>query len=179
MEALDALLQRNNVSRDDLEKAVYDTLLLVLLKRVLLELSHQPVRLDFNRRLRAARGPGSRETIWTKFLVEATGAFLGEDELYRLRLLATAFLERDGERGKVDDATKKRLLERSGYRCEMCGQDLRGKSYDLDHVVPFTYVGDRLDANWQILCPECNKAKGSDLVYMMRMFFKKVGRPHD
>lgn len=50
----------------------------------------------------------------------------------------------------------KRIRERDGYSCQICGMD--GNS--VDHIVPRSAGGGDEDWNLQTLCVKCNSAKG-------------------
>ena len=55
------------------------------------------------------------------------------------------------------------LLKRQIGRCATCGCPLdEADSVELDHIVPFSFIGDVPDgANWRILCGACNLGKHS------------------
>lgn len=55
------------------------------------------------------------------------------------------------------------LARRQSNRCATCGIALdAADSVELDHVVPFSIIGDVFDgANWRLLCGRCNLGKHS------------------
>jgi hypothetical protein len=57
------------------------------------------------------------------------------------------------------------LLRQQNRRCALCGIQFGGACEPtLDHVVPFRLIGDVPDgANYQLMCNDCNSAKGSFL----------------
>lgn len=64
---------------------------------------------------------------------------------------------------------RKALLNRSGGRCENCGDELNlihgdPKQATRDHIVPRCEGGSDQMSNLQILCRVCNVAKGGDLL---------------
>jgi len=54
---------------------------------------------------------------------------------------------------------KKKVIERSGNRCERCGidfdDDFKG---EFHHIVPLVYGGDYSDDNCSLLCSDCHLA---------------------
>jgi hypothetical protein len=174
---LDEFLTANGIESDEIAGAVYQSLLLVLFQRVCFVLSSQEELASFKRELRGTRSPDAKATAWNRFLAESTGAKLGDDERDRLKTLVSAFLEKGMQREGRSVLERHELLERSHYRCAFCGADLHNGQAHVDHIVPFKYVGDRLDGNLQVLCASCNETKSADLVYMMRALFQRIGYP--
>lgn len=60
---------------------------------------------------------------------------------------------------EVDDATKRAVLARDGYRCLCCGCDSR-RRLEIDHVAPSYFGGTNHMDNLQVLCGVCNRHKG-------------------
>jgi hypothetical protein len=58
--------------------------------------------------------------------------------------------------GKYSD-----IAERQRQRCATCGCTLSAaQTVELDHVVPFSFIGDIYDgSNWRLLCGDCNLGK--------------------
>lgn len=72
------------------------------------------------------------------------------------------------ERGAyIEDVSRKRVFERDGYRCHLCGRKtLKGKraphprSPSLDHVIPLAKGGRHESINCRCACFLCNSRKG-------------------
>jgi len=55
----------------------------------------------------------------------------------------------------------RRLREEQNHRCAYCGILFVNCTESLDHVIPWRLIGDPPDgSNYQLLCSECNSAKG-------------------
>lgn len=61
-------------------------------------------------------------------------------------------------RSKVSRTIRKRVLHRDEYRCQKCGSS---KNLTIDHILPRAEGGGNEMKNLQILCQQCNWAKGS------------------
>ena len=63
-------------------------------------------------------------------------------------------------RPPVSIEVRRAVFERDGGRCVECGGN-----FDLqyDHVIPFSLGGATTVANLQLLCADCNRAKGTTL----------------
>ena len=70
---------------------------------------------------------------------------------------------------------KRILYKRQGGRCAgPCGEAKKGRTLDIDlfevdHIIPRSKGGADVDSNLQLLCPTCNRRKGSK---SMRLFLK-------
>lgn len=63
--------------------------------------------------------------------------------------------------GEVPRAVRRRVLERSGNRCQQCGST---SDLTIDHIVPVSRGGTSTESNLQALCRSCNSRK-RDAVY--------------
>ena len=82
----------------------------------------------------------------------------------------TAFFRRDGRRRRYPPVIRQILQERQGNRCAICNRELQ--EGHLDHIVPWSYVGDQLEDNLQILCPRCNTRKKVSSFYQLQELFR-------
>lgn len=54
------------------------------------------------------------------------------------------------------------VLERDDYRCQIAGPRCKGKASEVDHIIPLSEGGSRLDPrNLRSVCRPCHKARGS------------------
>ena len=55
---------------------------------------------------------------------------------------------------------RRRIIERDGYYCVYCDEDLRDAEIHMDHVIPESKGGPTSYDNLQVTCRKCNLAKG-------------------
>jgi 5-methylcytosine-specific restriction endonuclease McrA len=55
---------------------------------------------------------------------------------------------------------RRRVIERDGYYCVYCDEDLKDGEIHLDHVIPESQGGETVFNNLQVTCRKCNLAKG-------------------
>jgi 5-methylcytosine-specific restriction endonuclease McrA len=72
-------------------------------------------------------------------------------------------------RDAVDDPTyrsaaKKRLLEKSGYRCDYCKKVVDETNAEVDHFIPLVLHGADDEPNWKISCADCNRGKSDSML---------------
>jgi len=55
---------------------------------------------------------------------------------------------------------RRKKLRRAKNRCKQCGSN---KDLTIDHIIPLSQGGTSESLNLQVLCRECNQAKGAKL----------------
>ncbi|MEW5913589.1 MAG: HNH endonuclease [Thermodesulfobacteriota bacterium] len=69
-------------------------------------------------------------------------------------------IEQDGACG-MTRGRKYILLKRAGYKCEYCQKDLKGDSFEVEHVKPGSRNGTDELSNLAVSCSQCNRNKGA------------------
>ena len=64
----------------------------------------------------------------------------------------------------VSEQQKRVLLEKAGWKCQICGKSLTLAEAHVDHIIPFSKGGKTSPENLQILCEECNKKKSNKII---------------
>jgi 5-methylcytosine-specific restriction endonuclease McrA len=64
------------------------------------------------------------------------------------------------EKQRIPLNLRKRVIERDGYRCVYCDEDLINAEIHMDHVIPESKGGETTYNNLQVTCRKCNLAKG-------------------
>ena len=82
-----------------------------------------------------------------------------------------AFYRKKDHRIIYPPKIRKPLLHQQKCRCAICGCSIDIKS-ELDHIIPWKYVGDELDNNLQLLCFKCNRSKKASPLYQLRMLLR-------
>ena len=83
-----------------------------------------------------------------------------------------AFYRKKDTRIRYPQKIRTDLLRQQHHRCAICGCAITEKA-ELDHVIPWKYVGDELNENLQLLCLECNRSKQASPLYQLRMLLRK------
>lgn len=56
---------------------------------------------------------------------------------------------------------RRAVIDRDGYHCVFCDEDLTNAEIHLDHVIPESQGGLTTLNNLQVTCRKCNLAKGT------------------
>lgn len=67
-------------------------------------------------------------------------------------------LARDGGSGHRGQVARRRILDRDGHQCVICGS---AGPLEVDHIVPVALGGSNDDSNKRTLCKPCHKAHGA------------------
>ena len=94
--------------------------------------------------------------------------YLTKEDAKRMTELIIAFLNKSSFRKPIDIYLKEELLIKQDYKCAFCLKKIDIKAHS-DHIIPFKYVGDCLQNNWQLLCEHCNKSKNDSLEYQIKI----------
>lgn len=65
------------------------------------------------------------------------------------------------EKQRIPTNIRRQVIERDGYYCVYCDEDLRDAEIHLDHVIPESKGGLTTVDNLQVTCRRCNTAKGT------------------
>ena len=83
-----------------------------------------------------------------------------------------AYFNKQSKRKAISSETKQKLFILQNGKCAVCGEDLGNdcSKVHVDHIVPWSLVGDELPDNYQLLCQTCNECKSAHTDYI----FKKL-----
>ena len=77
-----------------------------------------------------------------------------------VRLVSLEKKEARGERTRISQRVRYRILHRDGFRCKACGRGPNnGVKLTIDHIIPVDWGGGNEESNLQTLCMECNEGK--------------------
>ena len=61
---------------------------------------------------------------------------------------------------RIPTNIRRMVINRDGYHCVYCDEDLTDKEIHLDHIIPESKGGPTIYDNLQVTCRKCNTAKG-------------------
>lgn len=170
LEELKELLALNCVDESQFSSELYHTLLIGAFAAMVKEIETADAWLDVKNRYR-----NSADHIQvTKLIVKKYigGVFREKDYALFYRLI-DARLRKKQDRKPFSNELKAALLVSQDSRCRICSSEINLKTAELDHIVPWSLVGDELDNNLQMLCIKCNRRKSATVDYALLSTFLK------
>ena len=82
------------------------------------------------------------------------------------------------QKKRISTFIRRHVIERDGYHCVYCDEDLTNGEIHLDHVIPEAKGGPTTIDNLQVTCRKCNISKGvlteSEFVSKLRTRAKNI-----
>ncbi|WP_069363851.1 HNH endonuclease [Salisediminibacterium beveridgei] len=174
MNKFDRFMKNNNINRLDLEDVIYQSFLLTIFQEIVQKLEKSNIeKALFKSKLRNTRNHKEEIMELDRFIKDKVGLVaLESDELHRLLMLFKAYLTKSNSRRNISTERKRELLQQQNSRCVFCDNNITLESCNIDHIIPFKYVGDELINNTQGLCQNCNGSKSAKLIHLMELFLR-------
>ena len=167
-EKLKELLDNNNVSLDRFFNETYDCFLTSMFEVIVAECSDDNYKLELKNRL---RNSPNKKIVIKNTVNDLMKCLIDDDEAETILKWVIAFFDKKSTRLNYDDSVKNRILHYQNNECNICSKRIDLSNSELDHIIPFSMVGDELgEDNLQMLCTECNRRKSNSVVYNLRMF---------
>ena len=161
MSDLDTFIALNNLNKEKLENALHQDILELLFKNMCLMLKEDLATYYAIKRAYFVTKDGEHKII-KQFIQQNFNIVLNDKDLLTLNNWIIAFFNKSLIRAKIPSSIKEQLLEKQHNCCAICHKPL-ANDVRIDHILPFSYVGDELDNNYQALCETCNLKKSNSL----------------
>ena len=100
---------------------------------------------------------------------------LSEQDLNWINNCIKAFMKKKSHRKQIPDSLRRELWNRQERKCCICGKGIQIDDGHVDHIVPWDYVGDELENNYQVLCSDCNLHKSNHVALALHsLIFDKI-----
>lgn len=166
-EGLSKLLEANSIDNDFFEEKLYNTLILGVFEAVCKDIKKHGKKIE--EKVRFMKYSDDKIAATKNIIKRYVGCTLSENEYKKLSELLIAFFRAGAPRKNFDDSFRENLTQKQNCKCAICGKNITSHDAHLDHIVPWDYVGDNLDNNYQMLCETCNTRKGTSTYFEMSM----------
>ncbi len=100
---------------------------------------------------------------------------LSESDIVWLDKCINAFLIKKAHRQHIPDSIRKGLWQKQDHKCCVCSKVISENDGHVDHIVPWDFVGDELENNYQLLCSACNLHKSNHVALTIHsLIFRKI-----
>lgn len=166
--AIDDLLERNGITKEHFMTETYKCMLVSIFETIALEMNDDDIRKEIKQRYLNS----ANKIITTQRIVyEKTRCKLNNEESEIICKYLYAFLKKNSVRKNYDNSIRYRLLNQQNEKCNICSQHINNSTAELDHIIPWSLVGDELGiSNLQMLCRDCNRRKSKNAAYNLKMF---------
>lgn len=161
------LLKANKIKEDTFEEKLYNTLILGVFEAICKDIKKNGVQIE--EKIRYMKYSNDKIAATKNIVKRYVGCDLSLYEYSRLSELLTAFFRTGDPRKKFDDDFREALIQQQNGKCAICGKSILSQNSHLDHIIPWDYVGDNLNDNYQMLCETCNTRKGTSTYFEISM----------
>lgn len=165
-ENLRLLIHRNKIDEKQFEQNIYDTLLLSVFENICLKMKNDNIRQEVLSLFHTSKNYIKTVEIIIK---KYTGCIISEEESKIIFKWLIAYFRKNERRRNYCKAFKIEMLKKQNYKCKICGKNIEYSNSELDHIIPWDFVGDELEDNLQMLCNECNERKGRSIDFEFKM----------
>lgn len=163
METLEDLLSNDKI-RDEYKK----TFLLNLFKKLCVKMNRDET---FKMKIRTLYRQTHDKSLTTQVIIQKIFEFeIGKEDAQKVSKWIDAYLKKGSKRRTISKELKEELCKKQNWKCMVCGEDLDkdGSRIHVDHIIPWSLVGDELENNYQVLCETCNESKSASIDYLFK-----------
>lgn len=167
MNKLEVLLKRNNIDTSNFQEVIYQNLKLSIFESIYNYLETESNKIKFKNNIRNSK---NKILYVKKMILDICGCNLSNDECAEILMLLIAYFDKKETRIFYSKEVRKKLLSKQNSKCNICKIKVDLFTHELDHIIPWVYVGDEFPNNLQILCKKCNRKKGKQICFPLKMF---------
>lgn len=166
-----SFLKRNGIDEKRFEAYIHKTIILSVTDLILRNIHEEELESELRSKLRAT--PEEFESIiYRRLIKKYIPLELNEKENEEVGFYLKTFLSRNVNREMKPslDEENKKLAEQDG-KCAFCGLDIIKGDYEIDHIMPHSFFGDKEVSDFQLLCRQCNGKKFQHILSTLNLVF--------
>lgn len=161
-------LEINKLSIKDFYSIMSNLLINEIFDKLFYLLEQNNNKLELKKLLLQCNNNNCRLAIITEFIQRKLQIKLTKHQERYLSDIIYAYMTKSPVRKK----TKIDMIEYQQSKCLICGKNMNDYK-ELDHKVPFKFVGDELKNNIDLLCRHCNRKKSDNYYFVLKKFLLK------
>lgn len=171
MHQMTQMLENNDCNKQNFMDILHLTFMLYILEQICSNMKQNPVkRLEI---LRIYRSSPDNIITAQKIASLYCGVRLSHEEAVWLDRCLHAFFQKKSHRKRISTDLKLDLLKRQNHLCACCSTPISIHDH-CDHIIPWDFVGDELNDNYQMLCEHCNECKSLRPDFLLKKSLIKV-----
>lgn len=164
----------NLISRNDKDFNMYLTLsyntILVRILEVLVNYIEKDISNKRKIKSRLLAGTNKIRTI-KNLVYEHTKCNISSSEAKIVYSYLLAYFRKLNIREQYEEEVRIDLLQKQNSKCDICKRVINLSNSELDHIIPWSLVGDELGIkNLQLLCQNCNRKKSNNIAYSLNNY---------
>ena len=159
MTEIEEFLNLNNIKIDELFEALHLDVRETILKIVCDKLKKDKAFFSWAKKVFFSTADDTAAT--KKVIDRACKCKLSKSDTLWIKNCIKAFFIKNTVRETIPLEVKESLLNMQHNKCAICGKTISLQTMHVDHIIPWDYVGDKLDNNYQGLCKDCNLVKSN------------------
>ena len=163
---IDTLLELNSIDKTQFDEKLHQTMILGVFEVLCKDIKKAKSKVEEKEKYRKSM---DKVAVTKRIVKKYAGCSLEEEDYEEVSRLLRAFFVKSNTRKQFDVNYRKNLIELQNHRCNICGKKINIKEAHLDHIIPWDYVGDEIEDNYQMLCEICNKRKGTSAYFEISM----------
>lgn len=169
-ERLSHLIAQNNISEEQFYKLAHLTMINGLFETICKDIVKSNTVQEERSRFTSMKDKQAA----TKSILRRRypNLILPEEDVRYLSIVFNAFFNRS-PRKEIGSDKKKHLLQKQDYLCAICGESISANNAEADHILAYSFVGDNLEDNYQMICKTCNTRKGDSSSYQFSVLLTR------
>lgn len=161
-------------SNEEIKKEYKKTFLLNILKKMIEQMRRDNV---YKQHIFTLFKQSTDKIVTTKILLNRDFNYnVSEEDAKTFKNWLNAHFNKGDKRKSFSESFKKEIFNQQKGLCAVCGEKLEEdfSKIHLDHIIPWTLVGDELQDNYQFLCKTCNECKSCHTDYIFKSLINLI-----
>ena len=157
------------VSNEQIRQEYKKTFLLNLFKKLCVKMNRDKL---FKLKIQTLYRQTYDKSLTTQLIIKKVFEFeIEKEEGEVVSTWIEAYFKKGSKRRTISKELKEELCKKQNWKCMVCGEDLdkNGSKIHIDHIIPWSLVGDELENNYQALCETCNESKSASIDYLFKI----------
>lgn len=166
-----AFFENNNINLNSFLSKTHNKLMIKIFEKLVLDMHDINVKRQIRNRIRNScnRVLTIKNIIYNRFSLTITNA-----EAVQIMNYLYAYFNKKNTRISIENISKLDILKKQDFNCAICNGKIDLETSEIDHIIPWVYVGDELQDNYQMLCRTCNRKKCKSIDYDLNNYLINV-----